>query len=51
MKRKPTRDLRFKKNIVSNLNEVKAGGPPPPPGSNSCVQEQTCVTCKDLACN
>jgi len=44
-------DLRLKKKIISNLNAIVAGGPPVPPGSNSCVQEQTCLTCEGLTCD
>ncbi|AXG68093.1 hypothetical protein KORDIASMS9_00283 [Kordia sp. SMS9] len=51
MKKKPTSDLRFKKYSISNLNAIVAGGPPPPPGSNSCIQEQTCLTCEGHSCN
>ena len=50
MKSKPTYDLRFKKITISNLNAIMAGGPPPPPGSNSCAQEDTCVTCEGYTC-
>lgn len=50
MKKKPTNDLRLKKHVVSNLNAIVAGGPPPPPGSNSCVQEETCLTYEGVSC-
>ncbi|MEM6721534.1 MAG: hypothetical protein AAF611_19565 [Bacteroidota bacterium] len=51
MKKKPTKDLRFKKCSISNLNAIVAGAPPPPPGSNSCVQDQTCFTVIGQTCN
>ncbi|WP_156168929.1 hypothetical protein [Kordia jejudonensis] len=51
MKRKTMNDLRFKKFTVSNLNAVVAGNPPVPPGSNSCIQEETCLTCFGATCN
>ncbi|MCH2195191.1 hypothetical protein [Kordia sp.] len=45
MKSKSKFGLRLNKSMISNLNEVVAGLPPVPPGSNSCVQEETCLTC------
>ena len=43
--------LRLKKSMVSNLNAVVAGGPPVPPGSNTCLQEETCLTCQGFTCD
>ncbi|WP_298510191.1 hypothetical protein [uncultured Kordia sp.] len=51
MKKKSMNRLRLKKSMISNLNAVVAGGPPVPPGSNSCPQEQTCLTCEGETCN
>ncbi|MBC8756720.1 hypothetical protein H2O64_18750 [Kordia sp. YSTF-M3] len=50
MKTKPTNHLRLKKNVISNLTTIVAGGPPVPPGSNSCIQEETCLTCGEQTC-
>ncbi|PTX58747.1 hypothetical protein C8N46_11255 [Kordia periserrulae] len=50
MKREPMNVLRLKKCSISKLNAIVAGGPPPPPGSNSCVEEQTCLTCEGNTC-
>ncbi|WP_298426626.1 hypothetical protein [uncultured Kordia sp.] len=50
MKNESMNKLRFKKSLISNLNTIIAGGPPTPPGSNTCVQEQTCVTCEGITC-
>ncbi|WP_430411816.1 hypothetical protein [Kordia sp.] len=47
MRKESMSKIRFKKRKISNLNQIKAGGPPPPPGSNSCVQEITCVSCEE----
>ena len=51
MKTKSMNKLRFKKSMISNLNTIVAGGPPTPPGSNSCIQQETCLTCEGYTCN
>lgn len=51
MKKEPKKGLRLYKKAISNLNVVVAGGPPTPPGSNSCVQEETCLTCEGFTCD
>ncbi len=51
MKNESKNRLRLFKRAISNLNAVVAGGPPAPPGSNSCVQEETCLTCEGITCN
>lgn len=50
MKKEPMKGLRFKKRMISNLNRIVAGGPPVPPGSNTCLQEETCLTCEGVTC-
>ncbi|MGH1383613.1 hypothetical protein [Kordia sp.] len=50
MKKKSINRLRLKKSMISNLNAVVAGGPPVPPGSNTCLQEETCLTCEGITC-